>query len=238
VTTRNVARAHGPLFAAVTTRKPAPRAGIVAPQESDSIYLCAGAVNRMGHARSLARRTSAAQVAGGMSVTFRRLALAHFVLAALLFACGHYPPPQPPPPPPFCSIYGAVIVTEDRGVCVFAQRDIANAVAVLEPLGFDRANLAGFVVELHPETDGTSFVLTDRITGLRRHVGGRTDCTQKRIQLARWSHGLPHEVGHAMEGCERNPNADTECHKQHPYWPQRGVCEALRGIGAYEECCA
>lgn len=169
-----------------------------------------------------------------MTLTHARLAFAHLLLASLLFgACGHYPPPQPPPPPPFCSIYGAVIVTEDKGVCVFAQRDIANAVSVLGPLGFEVANLAGFVIELHPFTNGIGFH-----NKAGKWVGGETDCLRRRITLASWAHGLPHEAGHAMEKCARNEAATTECQRQHPDWAARGACEALRGIGAYEECCA
>lgn len=158
------------------------------------------------------------------------LGLAGLVVLVLLASCYD---DERPPDEPQCSAYGALVLGVDPGssTCTFAQLGIGKTLAKLSPLpGFDRNRLDGYVIRIHPDSDGHGFKGADD-----KYIGGETDCYRKRISLARWGFGLEHEVGHAMQGCPRDEKAKTAFAVTHPGWAP-SVCEAIRSTGAYEEC--
>lgn len=153
------------------------------------------------------------------------------ILLLLIFTnCAYlYPKPQPVTPK-----WEGICNYEDVGIdtpptsnaCVFAKLDVSKfrqAFTVNQILGVDVEATRGWIIKIHPQSNGTTFP-----GFLGASVAGEAWCQRKTIYLANFNYGIPHELVHAAEKC-----ADTP---RHPNWEARGICETIRDAGFAEMC--
>lgn len=156
-----------------------------------------------------------------MKLTYRRLAVAHFVLAAVLFgacltfACEPYP--EPTLQPETCRAPGQVrlAVDPDGGACVFGRLYTAGFLRVFYGFPGVRTDaVAGTTVYEDPSIvqDAGAF--------------GLTHCDSHVVLLASVPTALVHELVHVAEGCPYASLPDGGI-DQHIGWDERGVYAAI-----------
>lgn len=144
-----------------------------------------------------------------------------------------YPEPQTPEPPPCAQEVkpGLAVVIDaepESALCGLARRRVQAWAQVVAPavstVSLER--LRGFVIVLN-DPDAKPQPSSFYSEFWEKQVAGETDCTKKRIRMANFFSGIPHELTHGGEGCPKKPGvADREL-ALHPDWDSRGVYTLL-----------